>query len=123
LDPPKSRIESFTVGPNVSAGEKLQWIVEGDVYKASFLLSDEEEGKGSGKGLLISETVVPGFEYYDHDFLNQEGLKELVGAEEAGKLEWLISPLAAGKWDGSVLLSFVNEVEVKTIIRKSWSGG
>ena len=45
-----------------------QWIVEGGKFKASFLLPDTEGGNESAKGLLISETVVPGFDYRDHDF-------------------------------------------------------
>jgi predicted cupin superfamily sugar epimerase len=50
----KARIETFVVGSNVKKGERLQWIVEGGAYKASFLLPDTEEGQTSG-GLLISE--------------------------------------------------------------------
>ena len=50
----KARIETFVVGQDISKGEKLQWIVEGDRWKASFLLPDEE-GKGDSGGLLISE--------------------------------------------------------------------
>lgn len=87
------RVESFVVGPNVEKGEKLQWVVEGGKYKASFLLPDEECGKESKDGLLISETVVPGFEYCDHDFLSPEGLVDMVGGERARELEWLLSPL------------------------------
>lgn len=86
-------IETFVVGPNVEAGEKLQWIVEGGKYKASFLLPDEESGKDSQNGLLISETVVPGFEFCDHDFLSEEALPELVGKEKTEELKWLLSPL------------------------------
>ncbi|RAL65889.1 hypothetical protein DID88_005552 [Monilinia fructigena] len=89
----EKRIETFIVGQNVAAGERLQWIVEGGKYKASYLLPDEEGGKDS-QGLLISETVVPGFEYCDHDFLSPEGLKKLVGSEKAEELKWLLSPLA-----------------------------
>ncbi|KAI9734038.1 MAG: hypothetical protein M1818_006976 [Claussenomyces sp. TS43310] len=70
-------IETFVVGQNVAKGERLQWIVEGGKYKASFLLPDEDNG-ASHEGLLISETVVPGFEYCDHDFLSEDGLKKLV---------------------------------------------
>ncbi len=88
----EKRIESFVVGSDVEKGEKLQWIVEGGKYKASFLLADEEGGTDS-QGLLISETVVPGFEYCDHDFLTPGGLVELVGREKAGELGWLLSPL------------------------------
>jgi predicted cupin superfamily sugar epimerase len=88
----QARIETFVVGSDVSRGEKLQWIVEGGKYKASFLLPDAETGT-SEKGLLISETVVPGFEFCDHDFLSGEGLEELVGGEKAAELKWLLSPL------------------------------
>ncbi|ORY68835.1 RmlC-like cupin domain-containing protein [Pseudomassariella vexata] len=84
------RVESFVVGHDVAKGERLQWIVEGGKYKASFLLPDQgAEGQQSGV-LLISETVVPGFEYCDHDFLVAEGLKVLVGSEQAEKLGWLV---------------------------------
>ena len=50
----KARVETFVVGHGSLKGEKLQWIVEGGKYKASFLLPDEEAGTQSG-GLLISE--------------------------------------------------------------------
>lgn len=48
----KVRIETFVVGKNVLAGEKVQWIVDGGKFKASFLLDEEGEGE---EGLLISE--------------------------------------------------------------------
>lgn len=85
------RIETFTVGPDVTNGEKLQWIVEGGKFKASFLLPDNASGseKTSG-GLLISETVVPGFEFCDHDFLNTEEFRKLVSPEKAEELAWLV---------------------------------
>ena len=50
----KARIETFVVGHNVEKGERLQWIVEGGKYKASYLLPDHEGGEES-EGLLISE--------------------------------------------------------------------
>lgn len=83
-------VETFIVGQDVARGERLQWIVEGDHYKASYLLPDREGGDDSSEGLLISETVVPGFEYCDHDFLARGGLRELLGAERAKGLEWLV---------------------------------
>lgn len=73
LEKRKVRIETFVVGQNIDKGERLQWIVEGGKWKASFLLPDDVdgdadgEGKGKGKepfesesesksdGLLISE--------------------------------------------------------------------
>jgi uncharacterized protein len=82
-------METFIVGHEVAAGEKLQWIVEGGRFKASFLLPDTEGG-GSEKGVLISETVVPGFEYTDHEFLSGEKLEEIVGEEGTRELEWLL---------------------------------
>ncbi|GAB7366764.1 hypothetical protein MBLNU230_g0718t1 [Neophaeotheca triangularis] len=88
----RTRVETFLVGQDVAAGEKLQWVVEGGVWKATFLLPDEAgiEGSGSGEGLLISETVVPGFEYEDHDFLSEGGMRELVGEDGVGELGWLV---------------------------------
>ncbi len=88
--PGGKRIETFVVGQNVEKGEKLQWIVDGGKFKASFLLPDEENGMTS-EGLLISETVVPGFEYCDHDFLPDKGLKDLVTDSQYRELKWLLS--------------------------------
>lgn len=51
----EARIETYVVGQDVVAGEQLQWVVEGGKYKASFLLPDEEDGKESRDGCLISE--------------------------------------------------------------------
>ena len=56
-------METFIVGQNVEKGEKLQWIVDGGKYKSSFLLPLEGDDPANNEGLLISETVVPGFEY------------------------------------------------------------
>lgn len=95
-DGPDKRIETFVVGQNVEKGEKLQWVVEGGKFKASYLLPDEESGEES-QGLLISEVVVPGFEYCDHDFLAPEALQLLVGNKKAEELSWLLSPLAKGQ--------------------------
>lgn len=50
----KARIETFVVGHDIARGERLQWIVEGGKYKATFLLPDTPDGKES-EGLLISE--------------------------------------------------------------------
>ncbi|KAL9051064.1 MAG: hypothetical protein Q9162_006237 [Coniocarpon cinnabarinum] len=49
------RVETFVVGHNLEKGEKVQWIVDGGKYKASFLLEDEA---GGSDGLLISEVSV-----------------------------------------------------------------
>ncbi|KAF5978204.1 DUF985 domain-containing protein [Fusarium coicis] len=90
--------ETLTLsGParEVERGERIQWIVEGDVWKASYLLPNEpdtshESNREETGGLLISETVVPGFEYHDHAFLTQEGIRELLQEEQARQLDWLV---------------------------------
>jgi predicted cupin superfamily sugar epimerase len=85
----KARIETFTVGHDIAKGEKLQWIIQGGKFMASVLLPEpgEEESKA---GCLISETVIPGFEYADHDFMTAEGLERLVTEEEFKDLAWLL---------------------------------
>jgi predicted cupin superfamily sugar epimerase len=89
----KARVETFVVGGDVLAGERLQWIVEGGKYKASFLLEDKDAsggGKGEGTGCLISETVVPGFEYEDHDFLKRERAEVLLTKEQLEEMGWML---------------------------------
>ncbi|KAF2123260.1 RmlC-like cupin domain-containing protein [Lophiotrema nucula] len=81
----KKRIETFVVGRNVAEGEKVCWVVEGGKFKGTCLL----EGDGD-EGLLISETVIPGFEYSDHDFMTQEKYEELVTEEQAKELAWMV---------------------------------
>jgi uncharacterized protein len=85
----KARIETFIVGHDIAKGEKLQWIIEGGKFKASFLLPEPGE-EASKAGCLISETVIPGFEYADHDFMTAEGLKRLVAEGEFKELAWLL---------------------------------
>ena len=88
------RVEKFTVGHDLAKGEKLQWIVEGGRWKATYLMPDlSSEGSGaSEEGLLISETVVPGFDFEDHDFLTLEALSGMLGEKETDlkRLEWLV---------------------------------
>lgn len=50
----KKRVESFVVGKDVEAGEKVVWIVEGGKYKASFLEVEDGVDEWEAK-LLISE--------------------------------------------------------------------
>ncbi|KAF4967506.1 hypothetical protein FSARC_4970 [Fusarium sarcochroum] len=92
---PDGRIESFIVGNAVEKGERIQWIVEGDVWKASYLLpnqssSSQELDEDETEGLLISETVVPGFEYHDHEFLTTRGIRDLLKEDQARELDWLV---------------------------------
>ncbi|PNS21909.1 hypothetical protein CAC42_507 [Sphaceloma murrayae] len=99
---PDGTIETFVVGRDVMAGEKLSWVVEGDRWKGSLLLPLMGKGeRGSGglgggdlegqgeEGLLISETVVPGFEYEDHEFLRWEDRAGVLGTR-VQELEFLV---------------------------------
>lgn len=114
-DGQKASIETFVVGHDIDRGERLQWLVEGGKYKASFLLPDAEGGSES-EGLLISEvskssychsslyctqlsdiiyqTVVPGFEFSDHEFMPGEMLLDLVSDHQAEQMRWLLSEKA-----------------------------
>lgn len=87
---PGGRVETFIVGQNVEEGEKLQWVVEGGVWKASFLLDNNDGKDGQNEGLLISETVVPGFEFVDHEFLSRSKCRELLSKDKAAALDWLV---------------------------------
>lgn len=86
------RVETFIVGQSVELGERLQWVVEGNVWKASYLLSTKGpmEDADPNDCLLISETVMPGFEYCDHQFLSGDGLRNLLPENQARELNWLV---------------------------------
>ncbi|PSK50379.1 hypothetical protein B9Z65_323 [Elsinoe australis] len=86
---PGGEVETFVVGRDVSAGERVQWVVEGGCWKGSFLLVSSGSGEGEGGGLLVSETVVPGFEYEDHEFLRKDMVGEVLG-ERKGELGFLV---------------------------------
>ncbi|SCU80892.1 LANO_0B01442g1_1 [Lachancea nothofagi CBS 11611] len=84
---PDGKIKSFKVGFDYASGEVSQWVVPGGVWKASFLIPNEE----FDNGFLISEVVVPGFEYTDYKpFPGFEALVELVGPEKAEQLKLLL---------------------------------
>lgn len=86
---PAGEVETFVVGRDVSGGERVQWVVEGGCWKGSFLLPSSGSGEGEEGGLLVSETVVPGFEYEDHEFLSKERAGEVLGERE-GKFGFLV---------------------------------
>jgi len=54
----KKRVESFVVGQDVEAGERVVWIVEGGKYKASFLVAEEGVDEWESR-CLISEVSGP----------------------------------------------------------------
>ncbi|EIT78553.1 hypothetical protein AO1008_09716 [Aspergillus oryzae 100-8] len=86
-------IESFVVGHRIEKGERLQWVVDGGKYKCSYLLPDSDgdlPDDNKSEGLLISETVIPGFEFYDHDFLTAEKMEQLLTTEQVEELKWMV---------------------------------
>ncbi|OOQ89338.1 DUF985 domain protein [Penicillium brasilianum] len=85
----KVRLESFVVGPDVARGEHLQWVVGAGKYKASYLLPDIST-LGDSEGLLISEVVVPGFDFVGLDFLRKDKMEELLTAEQVRELSWML---------------------------------
>ncbi|KIW62920.1 hypothetical protein PV04_09808 [Phialophora macrospora] len=98
----KVEVETFVVGKDLARGERLQWIVEGGKFKASFLLPDDDDGSESQKGCLISETVVPGFEYSDHDFMTAEQFVAGLDADARDELKWLLKRDEQGRVDALV---------------------
>ena len=89
---PDGRLKTFVVGFSTDRCEMYRWVVPGGVYKASFLLPlDDVNGESADDHLLISEIVVPGFDFEDHKFmLSKKVLENLVGTEKAGQLKWFL---------------------------------
>jgi predicted cupin superfamily sugar epimerase len=78
---PDGIVETFEVG--FGPDQRMQWVVDGGIYKASFTNDSD--------GLLISEVVVPGFDFDDHNFMaSREELVRLVGENTANQLDPLL---------------------------------
>ncbi|GAA5927370.1 Cff1p [Sporobolomyces koalae] len=94
----KPVIKQVVMGEDVEKGELRQLLVEGGWWKASELpeedLSNGEEDK---TGCLISEVVVPGFDWHDHAFLTRKGLLNLFNGDEED--EWYQKLLSYVKSD------------------------
>jgi len=79
------------VGFNTEKCEVYQWVVSYCVYKASFLLpSDKVSRESADDYLLISEIVVPGFDFEDHNFMPSSKMGYLLNEKKADQLEWLL---------------------------------
>ncbi|KZV93379.1 hypothetical protein EXIGLDRAFT_50131 [Exidia glandulosa HHB12029] len=84
------RVRQVVVGPNAAAGEVRQLVVGGDEWKASEIPAEDlKSGDDERVGCLITEVVVPGFDWRDHEYLTKDGLRELFAAapEELSKYE------------------------------------
>lgn len=77
------------MGSNVAAGETRMLLVGTGVWKMSRLLV-EDRGKATTQHerdctyCLITEVVVPGFHWEDHQYMKIEQLKELFRSGEEG---------------------------------------
>ena len=76
-------IKRIVMGPNTSKGEVRQLYVESGVWKKSRLLEEDlvevAEGRTDGEdaGCLITEVVIPGFEWEDHKWMTSADLESL----------------------------------------------
>lgn len=98
VHPPKTpsegpRVEHITMGTDAAAGEVRQLLV-GDSWKMSEIPKEDLAKVAAGEiskdevGCLITEVVVPGFDWHDHAFLTQGGLEELFKGRENGE-KWV----------------------------------
>ncbi|KAH9475930.1 hypothetical protein JR316_0011492 [Psilocybe cubensis] len=85
------RIERKVIGPDASAGETRMLLVGTGVWKRSALLevdmqAAESEEEREKINCLITEVVVPGFDWKDHRWMRREDLEGLfegvLGGEE-----------------------------------------
>lgn len=96
-------LETFEVGSDAGV---YQWLVEGGLYKASYLRSfdvgDSEActlqivpnsltAMKEELGLFISEVVSPGFEFHDHNFLSALEHSQIFG-DRSASFQTLLNP-------------------------------
>lgn len=82
------RIERVIMGPNAAQGEVRQLYVPTNVWKKSRLLPSDLDEVANGRvdkervGCLITEVVVPGFDWRDHKWMTVADLNEIFGKED-----------------------------------------
>lgn len=62
-------LETIVLGANVEAGENMQMVVKGGTWKATELVASDNYDYG-----LITEVVVPGFDYDDMQIASEKDL-------------------------------------------------
>lgn len=70
----QGNVSTVKLGNNIDQGEAPQLLVKGGYWKASELLIDQADPEQYG---LISEAVVPGFDYQDMQIANSNDLLTL----------------------------------------------
>lgn len=75
---PEGQCSSTVLGPNISAGEKLQFMVPARCWKAAELVLQDDCPLDYG---LISEGMAPGFDYADWSLATTEVIQTLIPQE------------------------------------------
>ncbi|KAJ3512763.1 hypothetical protein NLJ89_g3330 [Agrocybe chaxingu] len=85
-------VQKEVMGTNLAAGESRLLVVGTGIWKRSQLLEEDmarakkgTEEKRERTNCLITEVVVPGFDWEDHNFMRREDLEELFGGEVGGE--------------------------------------
>ena len=65
---PSGSLSNVVLGPNLAAGEQLQLLVPGGIWKATTL--------DKGEFGLLSEAVCPGFDFADMTLANKAAMKD-----------------------------------------------
>ncbi|KAF8958410.1 RmlC-like cupin domain-containing protein [Flammula alnicola] len=83
-------IEQVVIGTNTAAGEKRLLVVGTGIWKRSSLLQEDiqkakTDAEKDATNCLITEVVVPGFDWEDHRYMDMATLKELFEGVEGGE--------------------------------------
>lgn len=88
---PDGRIKSFRVGFDLENGEIIQWVVPPNVYKGCYLITDKDSSLETADDcLLVSEVVVPGFQFEDMVPITKEEMSQITNKAFTDSVEWLI---------------------------------
>lgn len=90
-------VTEFMMGPNAAAGETCQVVANVGVWKVRHLLvPGDVDNARSRKELeeilhcLITEVVVPRFEWADHEYLTREGLEKMFEGNDKAIAEYAL---------------------------------
>ena len=75
---PDGQCSSTILGPDILAGQKLQFMVPGGCWKASELMAPDSVSPDAADFNLISEAVAPGFDYDDWVIAGEDDIKKLL---------------------------------------------
>jgi len=75
-------VTKTVLGPNIEAGETRMLVVGTGIWKRSSLLDEDlkaakTEEQKAATNCLITEVVVPGFDWEDHQYMDRKALEKL----------------------------------------------